>query len=240
MHTLAWFLFHGYETWANVHSLSSCPAGCGRKDIPLSKGDMGSDYTYRCPNCNAVIYLSDVFRFHEVIEEVNGAGGVLGYLTTLVEQLIIIHYIRIILSIKPSLLNEILFIKDGPLAFFGQTANMQKYMLHLLSFLRQNHDINMCGIEKSGIFIEHGKEIYQKLDNDTIFIYHNDYIYHNILPYSSADQGYGHNTYYGAKLIYKADNTCYTLTIPANGNKEPKKADIVNIDHIANIVKKMK
>ena len=39
--------------------------------------------------------------------------------------MIIVYLIKSILETKPSLLNETLIIKDGPLAF-GQTANIYK------------------------------------------------------------------------------------------------------------------
>lgn len=45
-----------------------------------------------------------------------------------------------------------MFIKDGPLGFFGQTANMYKPMRELMIYLDDKYEINLIGIEKSGAF----------------------------------------------------------------------------------------
>ncbi len=74
------------------------------------------------------------------------AGGILGYVTTSVEQIILAHLVRVILSTKPSLLKKFLFVKDGPLAFFGQTANLHRAMRDLVNFLFEKHDFFCVGL----------------------------------------------------------------------------------------------
>jgi hypothetical protein len=70
--------------------------------------------------------------------------------------MILVHLIPTVLRTKPALLEEILFIKDGPLAFFGQTANMHQPMRSLVMFLFERPDLYLAGLEKSGAFVEHG------------------------------------------------------------------------------------
>jgi hypothetical protein len=130
MSTLKWFLFEEYSNGINAWNLASCPE-CRRPNIQLETKDMASDYTFRCASCSGPIYLTDVFRLHEAVDNELGAGGVLGYISTLIEQIILVHLARVILMKRPDLLMEILFIKDGPLAFFGQTANMHRPMRNL-------------------------------------------------------------------------------------------------------------
>ena len=45
-----------------------------------------------------------------------------GYLMTALEQIVLVHLIKAIYAMKSALQCEVLFVKDGPLAFFGVTA----------------------------------------------------------------------------------------------------------------------
>jgi len=215
MATLRWFIFQEYTGAKDQWLLSSCPS-CRESNVALLRNSMSSDYTFQCDHCGEEIYLTDVFRLHEAIDDELGAGGIPGYVTTTIEQLLLVHLIRTILKIKPVLLNHVLFIKDGPLAFFGQTANMHKPMRELIKYLLLNHNIFLAGLEKSGPFVEHADEIAEKLSRGSGLILDNDYIYNYIIPgEADPDNPYGRTTYYGNKLIFKtASGGIYVITIP--------------------------
>src|SRR5262249_6852190 len=115
--SLAWFIFEEYSGVSVDWILASCPS-CSQGRVVLAKSTMSKTYTWTCTHCTATIYLTDVFRLHEAIDEELGAGGILGYVTTTIEQILLVHLLRAILARKPGLLDHILFIKDGPLAFF--------------------------------------------------------------------------------------------------------------------------
>lgn len=240
--TLEWFVFEKYINGLTGWSLSSCPT-CGERRVLLDHKKMSNNYTFKCSLCNEILYLTDVFRLHEVIDEELGAGGILGYISTTIEQLLIVHLIRLILEIKPSLLDELLFIKDGPLAFFGQTANMHKPMRILVKYLFQNHNLYLAGLEKSGSFVEHADEIADKLEKGTVLILDNDYIYKNIIPgKADPNKPYGSTTYYSNKMIYK---TCtgqiYVVSIPTeNILLFPKESELKNLHVILTNIEKLK
>ncbi|BAY14195.1 DNA double-strand break repair nuclease NurA [Calothrix sp. NIES-2098] len=240
--TLRWFIFQEYETSLSTWNLASCPV-CGQTGIPLNLGDMTKDYTFSCNHCSTEIFLTDVFRLHEAIDEELGAGGILGYLMTTLEQIILVHLIRLILKMKPALLEEILFVKDGPLAFFGQTANMYRPMRSLVNFLFKHHNLYLAGLEKSGAFVEHADEISEKLANGTLLILNNDYIYKYILP-GKADPSrpYGSTTYYSNKLIFKTlAGGMYIVSLPTSNNMtNPKEADFQNLGAILTNIEKLK
>src|SRR5262249_16673497 len=46
-------------------TLASCPA-CDGRSVPLQRSAMTRDHTFACPACGGQIYLTDVFRLHEV------------------------------------------------------------------------------------------------------------------------------------------------------------------------------
>jgi hypothetical protein len=241
--TLKWFIFQEYDgKGLNKWELASCPI-CDVRNVDITKRSMKPDYTFECPYCNGTIYLTDVFRFHEVIDDELGAGGMLGYLMTLLEQIVLIHIIRTILKVKPSLLNEVLFIKDGPLAFFGQTANMQKPMRALVNHLFIKYNLFLVGLEKSGSFVEHADEISKKIPKSSILILDNEYIYKYIIP-AKADinSPYGRSTYYGNKIIYKSKfDNIFVATLPTQKQLLlPNKKDFKNLDVILNNLQKLR
>ncbi|ABX31151.1 conserved hypothetical protein [Petrotoga mobilis SJ95] len=239
---LKWLLFEEYDVHSNsTWHLASCPY-CGNGfDIP--KASLKPNFTVNCPHCDGIVFLTDVFRLHEVIDNELGAGGVLGYLSTTIEQLIIVYLIQQILNIRPNILKETIFIKDGPLAFFGQTANIHKPMRKLISFLNSKYAIYLVGLEKSGSFVEHASQISQKLRKNQIVLLGNKYIYKYIIPgYENEDAAYGRSTYYGHKLIFKSKfDNIYIATIPSlEAKPEPQKNDYLNIDVVLHNVSALK
>ncbi len=204
---------------------------------------MTKTHTFVCNFCSREIFLTDVFRLHEAVDDELGAGGILGYVTTTVEQIVLVHLIRLVLKIKPALLKQILFIKDGPLGFFGQTANMHKPMRELVKFLLDHHNLNLAGLEKSGPFVEHADEISELLEKGTVLLLDNDYIYNYVLP-GKADPSnpYGRTTYYGNKLIFKTSaGGMYVVSLPTpEVTVRPVESDFRNLDIILTNIEKLK
>lgn len=232
MATLKWLIFEEYNSSGGnvVWHLSKCPY-CN-EGVDMQAKDISSKYTITCPHCGGKIYLTDVFRLHEAIDNELGAGGILGYLSTTVEQIIAVFLIKQMLSIKPNLLSETLFIKDGPLAFFGQTANIHKPMRKLITFLNQQHSIYLVGLEKSGSFVEHAEQVSKKLLPKQILLLGNKYIYKYIIPgQASNNEPYASSSYYSHKLIFKSEHSnVYIATIPSiQAHVEPRINDYIHI-----------
>lgn len=242
--TLKWLIYEEYDKGIDEYQLASCPI-CNTNRIILNKHNMSNDYTFSCTCCKGEIYLTDIFRLHEAIDNELGASGILGYLCTLIEQMLLVNLIKAILYLKPSLLNEILFIKDGPLAFFGQTANMHKPVRRLTNYLFKNHNLHLAGLDKSGSFVEHAIEIENRLEPGQIHLIDNEYIYKYIIP-GTADpsQPYARTSYYGTKLIYKAfDERVYVVTLPTEDESvvlSPTLNDFKNIDVILSNIERLK
>ena len=238
MKSLAWLLFEQYRPVAQWKSwtLASCPH-CGASDIVLTAKPLSDLDRFACPHCRGDIYLTDTFRLHEVIDDELGASGVLGYVTTAIEQLILCFVIHLLLDKRPQALAEVLFIKDGPLAYFGQTANLFKPMRQLVTFLFERHNLYLSGLEKSGPFVEHADEIAQRIEPGHYLILDNDYIYRYILP-GQADPAnpYGRSTYYGNKLIFKtARGHLHLASLPtAKLLAYPNIADFKNLNVVLN------
>jgi len=240
--TLKWFIFEEYEAPRTEWRLSSCPT-CGTRNIPVLRSQITDQYTSKCEQCSKEIYLIDVFRLHEAIDNELGAGGILGYVMTAIEQILVVHLIRLILKTKPGLLKHALFIKDGPLAFFGQTANMHQPMRALVRYLFKAQDLFLAGLEKSGPFVEHADIISQHLKSGNVLLLDDEYIYRNIIPGNpDPSNPYGRSTYYGNKLIFKTlKGSMYVASLPTHEpNIKPIESDFRNLQTILTNIEKLK
>jgi hypothetical protein len=242
LETLKWFVFEEFDKVKETYELANCPV-CHKPRVLLSAKQLGVDYTLRCPQCRSQLYLTDVFRLHEAVDNELGAAGILGYVTTLLEQILLIHLLRLVLHQRPALLRELFFLKDGPLAFFGQTANMHKPMRALVRYLLNAHDLFLVGVEKSGPFVEHAAAIAELLPSSTVLLLDNSYIYKYIIPGAAdADGAYGRTTYYGNKLIFKSrDSSLYVITLPTTEpHLSPKASDFKNLREILTLLEKLR
>lgn len=240
--TLKWLIFEDFDTRFDTWNLASCPS-CAEPNVQLQKKAMSKESTFKCPSCKQDIYLTDVFRLHEVVDDELGAGGVIAYVGTTVEQIILAHLIRTVLLTKPALMQEILFIKDGPLAFFGQTANIHKPFRALIKFLLTHHNCFLAGLEKSGAFVEHAHEVAPLLKDGTILLLDNDYIYKYIIPgKGDPSSPYGRTTYYGNKIIFKSGTGhIYVITLPTTDvHSNPTEDDLPNLHFIVHNIAKLR
>src|SRR5690554_387645 len=221
METLKWFIFEEYlDNPVDSYSLASNPnLDVGTGEFTLDRKSINPDYTFDSPA--GTVYLTDVFRLHEVVDEEHGAGGMLGYLTRLIEQMILVHFMRFIFKYQKRLLNEFLFIADGPLSFSGQTANMNAPMRNLCNHLLQTNNLFIVGLEKSGPFVEHAQEIsspstgYPLLPRGKCILPSNNYIYKYIIPGDPSRMHYGSTSYYSGKVIFHSKNgQILVLTVP--------------------------
>ena len=251
MATLKWLVFEEYAASpSESYELGSDPnLEIGEKGkVELKRAEMKSDYTFDTPN--GLVFLTDVFRLHEAVDEEHGAGGILGYITRLIEQIIIVHFIRVIYRNQRSLLNEFLFIADGPLSFSGQTANMYKLLRKLCNFLQKNNNLFLVGLEKSGPFVDHAQEIclprQEKalLENGQYLILSNNYIYKYIIPGDAERMHYGSTSYYSGKVIFhSSDNQIFVVSVPIATKdiiKAPQKSLYKNLDEILINIQKLK
>ncbi|MBK9944496.1 MAG: DNA double-strand break repair nuclease NurA [Kouleothrix sp.] len=247
---LRWFLFQEYDASITSRSwtLAHCPH-CQARSVPITPA-MGN--VFPCPECTNTIYLTDVFRLHEVVDNELGAGEILGYLQAVLEQMLLVHLIKTVWELKKSMLSQILFVKDGPLAFFGQTANMHDRMRRLLNFLsNQPHPsgsgttnyVNLAGVEKSGSFVEHAEVIRGSIPLGHALILDNDYIYRYITPGAGDEnEAFGSTSYYGSKVIFKAeDGNIYVLTVPTpRPLLHPTAQDFSNFNLVLHTIAKLR
>lgn len=266
--TLRWLLFRRWTNNSDARrTLRHCPNesvnGCNREEIALTPD---THYRSECTNCGGPIYLADVLRLHELVDDEQGASRITYYLLSALETLALVHVIHALWEMKPILLREFLFIKDGPLALFGQVFTLADPLRDLANFLASYRDpsdqskvlplLNVVGLEKSGSFVEHAVHIEKSLDKalteakaegdlaGVVLPLANEYIYKYVVP---GDPGgtitYGQNTYWGGKIIFKAkDGSTYVATIPTLGGhkSDPKVEDYINLTDVLAAVSELR
>ena len=245
--TLAWFVFRKYKQGTRTekdksYNLATNPLTLEGNPILLSEDKMNRDYTFNCPETGGKIYLTDIFRLHEVIDEETGAAGILGYLVNVIEHLIIIHLIRLLYNTQPEMLEKVLFIKDGSTGFFGQTAQLHVAMQDLINWLLDKQNILLVGLEKSGAFVDHAQEIQNKLETGNALILNDDYIYRYILPGTGdPNRPYASTSNYGHKVIFKTGiGQMYVVSLPVRElHKNPISSDLPNLHVILDNVEKL-
>lgn len=246
MKTLAWLVFREYKDKPeNYYMLASCPS-CERKDVQLTRASINSgQYQSPCPSCKQPIFLSDIFRLHELVDEEGGGGGIIGFLANAAEHLHLVHIIRTIHENHGEKMNDFLFIKDGPLAFFAQTANIHQPMRDLCIYLNDKYNFCLVGLEKSGTFADHAHEVKDQIPPGHAYLLSNKHIYGYILPGDpDKPEPYARSSYYSGKVLFKAkDDRLYVATIPTASSHivlDPKPNDFFNLNVILSHIDRLK
>lgn len=249
LETLYWFIFEKYNpsSTKNDYKLSQCPH-CGTNHIVLNKDTIDfKSYSWNCTHdkCGKEILITDVFRLFEKVDDNAGATGIITYLESVTESFLTLHSIKRLLEIEDGLVDRFLFVKDGPLSFGGETANMYKPMQALLTYLNKTNKINLVGVETSGAFVDHARQIKDKLNPGQVFLLNNEHIYSYIQVGDHKQQRYGSSSYYSGKFIYKSfDGRVYVLTLPVENHNtyynQPELTDLKNIQEILMNIDKLR
>lgn len=234
--TLAWFLFKRYRGAERSESdkmweLSSNPNDVAGA-VNLVEPDMTASFSFTCPKSKKAIYLSDVFRLHERIDEETGAAGIAGYIAGAVEHLILLHILKNLIQKDAATLRAVLFIMDRPTGWFGVTAPIHKPMLQLIDWLFSKHNVFLAGLEKSGAFVDHAHQLKDEMPAGSFLILSDEYIYKFVAP-GEGDPGrpYASTSYYGHKVIFKSRyGHVHVVSVPVRElKKAPTIADLPNL-----------
>ncbi len=248
--TLAWFVFRRYKHHARTTEdrkwlVSSSPyrkSDDVNGQVLFEESSM-QNYSFICPSTGKVLYLTDVFRLHERIEEEAGASGIAAYVAGVVEHAILLHMIRFLLETDPSYLSRVLFIMDRPTGFFGVTASLRTLMLELNNWLFDNYSFYLAGLEKSGAFVEHAAAVRDQLPAGSLLLLDDSYIYNHISPgEENPSRPYAVTSNYGQKVIFRTrEGQMYVVSLPVRSvKKAPSVADIPNLHAVLTHVEQLR
>lgn len=261
LNTVKWLTFKEYHNDESKGSGSfeiACPS-CKKFGIKFSKksnyDDPINDFI-SCPHCNEIVYFTDIFSLHELVDDFNGASGIVSYFMSVFEVILMLSIFKYAHENKrATLLSKSLFIKDGSLALYSRLDDFSYKVvrpfiqsLYIASLKKKKSYINIVGLEKSGMFIEHLSNMEDKIPNNTLIIPNLNYMKKYITGETSSV--FGENTYFGTKMIYKYDESLsfvVDMPLPCVGEdniclsykeyiKNPKVTDFLNLKTIITIL----
>lgn len=193
-------------------TLPDCPHDGCKEKLKLSKGK------YHCEVCGGKLYSTDALRLHELMKPAGTNGEMYGQIQETMKKLQLIHLLRSFEQ-QPKWFNtlrDIAFFMEGTLAVFSTSSWLAKCFRKELRRINKkvrencNQDLLILGIERTGNFINHFKDIDTKKDgqtdnfpNQSAFLLTNDYIKQNIVLNDNEGYIYLEDTAFGRKFFYK-------------------------------------
>ncbi len=254
--TIKWLVFNEYKD-SHGSIEFACPT-CNYMNIFIKQNQ---DYinninnSIYCKKCGNIIYITDCFELHTLVDEINGATSIESYILSIFEVMLMLSIFRFCFEKNIQLLSKILFIKDGSLALFNRLDNFSFKIVR--PFLQFIYDMsiknkmcyaNIIGLDKSGIFVDHFSNIESKINPQSIVIPNLDYMKKYITGNNKFV--FGANTYFGIKIFVKIDkhnSFLLDIAIPFGEKmkyeeyiKQPDINDFLNLNNILEILIKLK
>jgi hypothetical protein len=175
----------------------------------------------RCPGCGEALLATDALRVHETFNEHGSNQEPCSRALSVAERLILLALLGHLQARRPSVLGQMAFVTDGPLALFGEVAPIKRPLLRRLQCVaaeQRAHAFGLpviVGIEKGGMFAEHAEAIREHIPEGMLMTLPDEYVQRHITFRGSP---HGADTYYGRHFYYRARNgSIFTITIPPLG-----------------------
>jgi hypothetical protein len=228
--TLKWI---AYEKWSGDRKrlpLFRCPH-CD-KDVATLEYDSDDG---KCPECGGYLFLTDMLGFHQEMTEDSAPDTVATAYMTIHETLLLFTGVRYFWERKKEILDQCLFVKDGPLSIRAQYSKLVSPIRKFLRYSRdQGYPVHILGQEKTGTFVEHLQLIGQDAPSGCVFIPSSAYIKESVQCRPNRGMPYGKDTNYGAKAFVSLNpHHRMVLSIPTGEYVEdPVYADLIGVDRI--------
>ena len=222
--TLKWL---AYEKWTKNNKRSSPSFSCPHCNEEVSGLPYDADEG-KCEHCGGHLYLSDMIGFHLEMGEDTAPDSLASAYMLIHETLFLFTGIRYFWdSEKYNVLDNALFIKDGPLTLRGQYSKLVIPIRDFFEFVKKKGvNIYVMGQEKTGVFVDHLEIISRNAPEKSVFIPDNEYIRKEIQQRPERSEPYGSRTNYGNKLFVKVDKYHHlVLSIPTGAYTDSKSLD---------------
>ncbi|TDW95941.1 DNA double-strand break repair nuclease NurA [Dinghuibacter silviterrae] len=189
-----------------------CPYDECEADYEFSEGE------YLCKSCGGKLYSTDALRLHELLNNSGTSGEMYGQIKETFKKLQLIHILRTFEQHPKyfSLLREMVFFMEGPLAVFSTASWLARPIRKELERVNDKvraefgADLIILGIERTGNFVKHFMDIDTKKDgtdnnfpNQSAFLLTNSYIKEHIVYNENPHFVYLNDTSFGRKFFYK-------------------------------------
>lgn len=217
-------------------TFKKCPS-CGE----LSTKDFAFDeknLVTTCNSCQANVYVTDDLRLHEQVSDYGDCSSAITRFMNVTEHLLIASLVRMLSKHQPEALSNIGFVIDGPLAIFGQPADVHNRLMALyFEVASKQREKNLrppviIGLQKDGQVMEHARSLLPFLNN--VFAKKSVYrvvddAYRGKYICEVQNTNFGHETYYGQDFILKTESgRIFTVGIPYPFHDKQPRADFAN------------
>lgn len=129
---------------------------------------------------------------------------------------------------KYGVLDNALFIKDGPLFLKGQYSKLVIPIRNFFEFAkRKDVYVHVVGQEKTGAFVDHLEIIARQAPSNSLFAPSNEYIRKEIQHRPERSEPYGSRTNYGNKMFVKFDEYHHlVLSVPTGHYTDTASLDV--------------
>ncbi len=217
-------------------SFKKCPS-CGEypdKDFEFD----GNNLATSCNSCHANIFVTDDLRLHEQVSDYGDCASAITRFMNVTEHLLVASLIRMLAKYQPEALSNMGFVLDGPLAIFGQPADVHKRLMALYNDIAETQLARnlrppvIIGLQKDGQVMEHARSLVPFLNN--LFLKKPAYrvvddAYRGKYICEVQNTNFGHETYYGQDFILKTESgRIFTVGIPYPFHDKQPRADFAN------------
>lgn len=194
--------------------LSPCPV-CRKAGHHLTlKTFKNQDDTWKhtsqckCENNPKEYYITDLLQFHEQLNNDNSNESLTTQMMLVLERIVLINLLsNLAKNNMKDILEHSAFVMDGSLAIYSHASWLSNAIAEKIYDLKHTYNLLICGVEKTGNFVEHFKKVDQYYNQDPLkkgmlYFLNEDYIKKYVKVYHS-DNFYGEKNYFGKKLFYK-------------------------------------
>ena len=200
-----------------IVEIGKCPS-CGNKSG--DKWQFDCDHVIRkCNDCNANIYITDDLRIHEQVSDFGDCAAAITRFMNVAEHLLVASIVRMLADYQPKALSNMGFVLDGPLAIFGQPADVHKRLMALYHTVSEKLiSLNLrppliIGIQKDGQVMDHARSLAPFFDNlckdignKKAFYKVVDDEYRGKYICEVSSENFGNETYYGQDFILRTES----------------------------------
>lgn len=201
LETLKFLIYKKWQNTQNHSEFFECPHCNEKNRFPYNLDSI------KCNKCLGEILITDFLGFHKNFADdcENLSQKIATDYMLVSETLTMFNIIKSLSQMaiekdKKEILNNFLFLKDGPLSLNGIYSKLVNYINSYLEFCDNNKlNINLIGQEKTGTFVD-----YFETNNNSnqYLILSNDIIRKNISPETiNSTKSYGRDTMYGQKIF---------------------------------------
>ena len=244
--TLKWL---AYRKWREPLSASpgfECPwLTCGGD---ITSGLPADADETQCPHCGRPVFLSDMVGLHmDMGEDAAGAGIASSYMMV-AELLMLFTPLRLAWkSSNRRVLEDTLFLKDGPLTLRGQYSKLVEPIREFFAHARAiGRVVHVVGQEKTGRFVDHlaGLDVGDDSPLPSYAVLSHRYVRGEVDRARDAESPYGSRTNWGEKLYVRPEATTrLVLSVPVGGYDPdpdfPGAAAPIGLDRILETVRRL-